>query len=152
MKLFRKFKEKCKKKEDEKVEVEDKVQEITKKDVKHKLHLIVDDSDINREVMKKYLRVIKEKSECASSGEKAIKMALKKDYTFIWIDVRMPEINGIDATKQIRADGFKNIILGVTGQVDYKTRKECLEAGMNDVLTKPVFKETLFQIIEKYSN
>jgi CheY-like chemotaxis protein len=114
-------------------------------------NLIVDDSDINRLVMKKYLSRIKEQCIDTNSGIEAIKMLHEYDITFIWIDIRMPGMNGIDVTKEIKKMGYKGHIIGITGQVDAETQVDCLQAGMTLILAKPILPRTIYDVINKYS-
>lgn len=114
-------------------------------------HLIVDDSDVNRIVLKKYLDRINETYIETSSSLESIRLMDDYDFFFVWMDVRMPNMNGVDATSAIRKKGYANYIIGITGQVDVDTQKECRDAGMNLILAKPVIPQTIYDIINKYS-
>ena len=101
-------------------------------------HLIVDDSDVNRLVLKKYLKNFT--CDEATNGQNAITL-VKQDfskYDYIWMDVKMPVMDGIEATQILRKLGYKNNIVGITGMVDTKTNNKCIDAGMNKVIAKPI--------------
>lgn len=77
-------------------------------------------------------------------------MAKSNDYAVILMDIEMPVMNGIDATKSIRQSGYTGKIFAYTG----KAADECLiqtrEAGMDDCIFKPIKPEKLFNLIEKH--
>jgi len=101
--------------------------------------LLVDDSNIVRMVIAKQLEVLGLITDTAADGLLAVEAAKAKDYDLIFMDVMMPNLDGMEATKQIRAlekDGKKRtIIVGVTG---YTNRTDCINSGMDDFLFKPV--------------
>lgn len=115
-------------------------------------HLIVDDSDINRIVLKNYLKNYGEKADEASDGYKAIEMCKINKYTFIWIDIKMPNISGIETIDQIRKDGYENIVIGVTGMVDDETKRKCIKVGFDNICPKPINDQTVYSIIEEYTS
>jgi CheY-like chemotaxis protein len=66
------------------------------------------------------------------------------------MDIQMPVMDGIEATKKIRAEGFSGIpIVAMTARAMDGDREICLEAGMNDYITKPIRKERLLEVFEK---
>ena len=69
------------------------------------------------------------------------------------MDINMPEMNGVDATKEIRKlNDSKSMvpIIGMSAHVFDKEKKKCLEAGMNDYVTKPIDTPLLYETINKY--
>ena len=71
-------------------------------------------------------------------------------FDLIFMDIHMPEIDGITATRKIRGLGFSAIpIIALTASTLKEDRQACLEAGMNDYLTKPIKREIVFEIVEK---
>jgi len=92
--------------------------------------------------------------DVAEDGASAVKKAADEEYQLILIDVGLPDFSGIEATKRIRA--LKNPIkaavpiVALTGHIDKASRNNCLQAGMNDVLSKPAQPLALEAIIQKF--
>ena len=79
-------------------------------------------------------------------------MAQQRSYTLILMDMQMPNMNGVDATRAIRAlAGYSETpILAMTANAFDDDRKACIDAGMNDHITKPVDPEKLFETLLKW--
>lgn len=86
-----------------------------------------------------------------SDGAQAIAACMKKTFDFILMDVQMPEIDGIEATKQIRQiEGYADTpIIGVTAGNISGERERCLAAGMSDFLAKPIRQQDLYTALDK---
>jgi CheY-like chemotaxis protein len=116
--------------------------------------LIVDDSDPNRVVMRKYLTRYGRTADDAINGLDAIEIISKKqneEYGIIWMDIQMPRLNGIHCTKRLRQELlYKGCIIGLTGHIDEESVEACKLAGMNDILAKPIDKKVLETYLEKY--
>ena len=69
------------------------------------------------------------------------------DTDIIFMDINMPTLNGIETTKIIRKQQIDKPIIGVTAHVETKVINECLAAGMNDLLSKPLFPQDLERVI-----
>ncbi len=139
--------------------------EVIKDNVNVGTDLIVDDSDANRVVIKRYLTLFDRKVDEASNGYDAIKKIKintnpdtintnqLNNYDIIWMDIQMPRMNGIKCTEYLRNElKYTGIIIGLTGHVDGNTIKECEKAGMNAILPKPIEKNVLMTYIEKYKH
>ena len=107
--------------------------------------LIVEDNDVLRKLFQTQLKVLKLTGDEAVNGQDAVKKASAHDYGMILMDVSMPVMDGIEATKLIRE--FENShskrrvpIIAVTGISD---KESCLAAGMDDFMTKPFLLEHL---------
>jgi two-component system, OmpR family, aerobic respiration control sensor histidine kinase ArcB len=105
--------------------------------------LIVEDSTPAAMALRIALKLFKCSSDVATTGQQAVDHAKLNYYDLILMDVGLPDFSGIEATKKIR--GLKDTkkadvsIVAVTGHAnDPEKRKECLDAGMNDVLSKPI--------------
>lgn len=88
----------------------------------------------------------------ASNGHEAVTRLIENGFTMILMDIAMPEVDGFEATKRIREfeqnKGRKRIpIVAMTGQA---TKSECIKAGMDDFLEKPVLFDTLSSAISRY--
>lgn len=105
--------------------------------------LLVEDTPVAQMLCKKTISMI-ENTVCdiADDGDKAFEARKKNNYDLILMDIGLPSISGIDATKLIRKhENYNNIdpviIIGLTAHNNDNTRKKSLEAGMNDFFTKP---------------
>ena len=111
--------------------------------------LVVDDEPINQEVALTQLEDVDFLVDTAADGEAAVSMARQHSYAAIFMDMQMPKLNGFDATRQIRQlAGYRDIpIIAMTANVFAEDKERCLEAGMNDFLSKPFNPEQLFAVL-----
>ncbi|MCR4792929.1 MAG: response regulator [Lachnospiraceae bacterium] len=103
--------------------------------------LVVDDNDINLSIAEGLMSPLKLQIDKADGGKKAIEMAGAKDYDIIFMDHMMPEVDGVDAAKAIRANGSnpeKPVIIALSANAMEEARKLFREAGMNDFVAKPI--------------
>jgi signal transduction histidine kinase len=112
--------------------------------------LLVDDNPINLKVAFYILKNCGVKVTAVSSGQEAVDAAAGGGFDLILMDCMMPEMDGYEASRQIRADGFTAPIIALTASVFAEERSACLKAGMNDVLSKPVTKQDIADIIKQY--
>jgi PAS domain S-box-containing protein len=116
--------------------------------------LIVEDNKINMLLTKTLLKQIIPKSTIYESedGEKAIIKAVEINPDIILMDIQMPLVNGYEATKKIRKlDLLKDtLIIALTAGTVVGEKEKCIQAGMNDYLSKPIVKQTLKDILEKW--
>ncbi|RZI83953.1 MAG: response regulator [Rubrivivax sp.] len=114
--------------------------------------LVVEDNAINREVAQGMLNAVGMEVELAVDGLDALTRVQAQAYDLIFMDMQMPVMNGIEATKAIRAlPGWADIpIVAMTANAFGEDRRICLEAGMNDFLTKPVDMDTLRAVLRQW--
>jgi hypothetical protein len=108
--------------------------------------LVVDDVLMNRDVAASFLRVDGHDVTCVEGGAQAVQAAATTDFDVVLMDVRMPEIDGLEATRRIRALGGERgrvPIVALTAQSFTDQVEECRNAGMNGHLAKPFTPESL---------
>jgi PAS domain S-box-containing protein len=111
--------------------------------------LLVEDEPINQEVSCWLLQEVGLIVDLAEDGAQAVEMARQNRYALILMDMQLPVMNGIEATRIIRTlEGYANIpILAMTANAFTEDRQACVEAGMNDHIGKPVVPESLYDTL-----
>jgi len=114
--------------------------------------LLVDDEIINREVVLELLAEIGLEIRVAENGEEAVAEARSAAFDLILMDMQMPRMDGLEATRQIRQLPFGATvpIIAMTANAFADDRMRCFEAGMNDFIAKPMKPDDLFAIILKH--
>ena len=115
--------------------------------------LLVEDNEINQEVALGQLEDAEAHVDVAENGEIAIRMLEANDYDLVLMDMQMPVMDGIEATRVIRSDPrFETLpIIAMTANAMAADRDRCLEAGMNDHLPKPIDPEELFRVLAHWT-
>jgi two-component system sensor histidine kinase/response regulator len=108
--------------------------------------LVVDDEPTNREIALMQLEAAGLLADSAEDGAEAVAMARKNSYAAILMDMQMPTLNGLEATRQIREiPGCRQTpIIAMTANAFAEDKAKCFEAGMNDFLVKPFSPDALF--------
>ena len=111
--------------------------------------LIAEDNAVNALILTNMLTKLNHSVEHVEDGAKAVARALDGDIDIVFMDVHMPFLNGVEATKQIRQkySAVELPIIGATAGAFADQHSECVGAGMNDVLVKPFPKERLLSIL-----
>jgi hypothetical protein len=112
--------------------------------------LIVDDNPTNRLVAAKMLKDFEIQTDTACDGAEAVTAAKRFNYDLVLMDVRMPEMDGLQATRAIRARGERLAIMPIiafTANAFPEDVETCREAGMNDFVVKPARKKALVEAI-----
>lgn len=114
--------------------------------------LLAEDNPVNQQVAAGMLRKRGHHVDIVENGRLAVTAALSKPYHMILMDVQMPELDGLSATREIRAAlGGKPLpIIAVTADALPEERQRCLDAGMDGYLAKPFKAHELFAIIEEW--
>ena len=114
--------------------------------------LLVEDNEFNQEVALGLLRDADMLIDVAQNGEVAVRMVGAKQYDVVLMDMQMPVMDGIQATKLIRANPlFRRLpIIAMTANVMASDREKCDEAGMNDHVDKPIDPDELFRVLLRW--
>lgn len=114
--------------------------------------LLAEDEPINQEVSLGLLENAGLRVDLAEDGRQAIELARQNCYALILMDMQMPNINGLDATRAIRVDSLNRTtpIVTMTANAFDEDRQVCLDAGMNDHITKPVHPEKLYAALLRW--
>lgn len=116
--------------------------------------LLVEDQPIASAVAKSILQELQCDVEIAKDGETAIGLAMENYYDLIIMDIGLPGIDGYEVTKLIRSllnsSNQKTFIVGLTGHIEKENEKRCFDIGMNMVLTKPLTRDTAFNILKNF--
>ena len=118
--------------------------------------LVVDDHPVNRMFAQKLLKKMGfSHIDLAENGVQALEKATQKPYAIILMDCQMPEMDGYEATQKIRdieTEGQHIPIIAVTANAMVGDREKCLNAGMDDYLSKPLKKDALTDMLNKWLN
>jgi CheY-like chemotaxis protein len=115
--------------------------------------LLAEDNAVNQKLAKMVLTKAGYQVEVANNGQEAVDKYTKAPDAFdlIFMDIQMPQLDGMKATKVIRDNGFDKIpIVAMTAHAMKGDREKCLEAGMDDYVPKPVKRELVFEMVEKW--
>jgi CheY-like chemotaxis protein len=115
--------------------------------------LVAEDNRLNQKVALRMLEKTGCNADLACDGVEAVQMACSKDYDLIFMDVQMPRMDGLDATRELirRFENKKRpVIIGMTAHAAGEERARGMEAGMDDYLTKPIQLVKLREVIRRF--
>jgi len=125
-----------------------------REDKKHSVRiLLAEDNPVNQKLAKLMLTKAGYQVEVTNNGQEAVDKftSSPEDFDLIFMDIQMPEMDGMEATQTIRSKGFDTIpIVAMTAHAMKGDREMCLEAGMDDYITKPIKREIVFEILERW--
>jgi len=119
--------------------------------------LVVEDEPINRDMAFLILKNLGFQADTARNGREAIRSLESKPYDIVLMDIEMPEMNGVEATRIIR-DTRSDIlnhhipIIAMTAHTAEEDQKHFIEAGMNGYISKPIESQTILEVVKKYVN
>lgn len=112
-----------------------------------KILLVEDEASIRFLVERQFRTLGYPLTDIAFDGDDAVKKASASRFDIIFMDVKMPNMDGLSAAKVLRESGNDAVIIGMTA---FFHRAECLEAGMNDFLQKPILLDQLKEALTKW--
>ncbi len=108
--------------------------------------LVADDNPVNQRVAQHMLQLLGHQADTVATGGAAIAAIEQSTYDVVLMDMRMPQMSGVEATRRIRQMGskiFQPWIIAMTANASSEDRDHCLKAGMNDYLSKPIRRDSL---------
>lgn len=123
-------------------------------EVDYKKVLVVEDSSVIQNLLKKILLFENCKITSAKDGQLALDKFDKDEFDLIIMDINLPSVNGIDVTKKIRSDKNKKgqiPIIGISGNAKNLPIDTFFEAGMNEYLQKPLNYDQLIELVKKHT-
>lgn len=130
------------------------VNTIASSELKHLSILVAEDNGMNQLLATKMFKKIGYTIEIANNGKEAVEMVGKKKYDLVFMDIHMPEMDGLEATSTIlqnTANRESPIIIAMTANAVKEAETEYLNAGMKDIVTKPFTIEQLRKVLEKWT-
>ncbi len=114
--------------------------------------LLAEDCAVNQEVAQGLLQLRGHSVEVVDNGQQAVEAVQRRSFDLVLMDVEMPELDGLEATRRIRAHelatGHRTPIVAMTAHAIAGCERQCREAGMDDYLAKPIDPQQLFRIID----
>ena len=114
--------------------------------------LVVDDEPFNSQYLQAILKGVVKKIDLAGNGKEAVDMASNNRYDLILMDLKMPVLDGFEATKIIKGKFPEIPVIAQSAYSLPEEKEKALAAGFGDFLTKPIHKENLIQIMRKWAN
>ena len=115
--------------------------------------LLAEDNPVNQKLAKIMLGKGGYQVEVANNGKEAVQKYITSpdDFDLIFMDIQMPEMDGVEACQAIRKKGFDTVpIIAMTAHAMKGDREKCIQSGMNDYVSKPIKREVVFAVIEKW--
>ncbi len=114
--------------------------------------LIAEDDKLNQKFAEKILSKLGYEPQIANNGQEVLELVSQRNYDVLLMDVQMPVMNGLEATKMIRLClAEQPFIIAMTANSLQGDREECIMAGMDDYISKPINLKELVTVLEKYA-
>ncbi|HHF0481582.1 ATP-binding protein [Vibrio diabolicus] len=123
---------------------------IERSDLAGRSILVVDDIRMNQVIVTQMLKKLDITPDLKANGKEALEAVKNKEYELIFMDCRMPEMDGYEATMYLRERGFTLPIIALTAGTTIEERQKCIDSGMDDILTKPYTATDIEQIMCKW--
>ena len=117
--------------------------------------LLIEDNEVNQQVALGLLKKLGYKADVTNNGAEAVNALMTKDYELVFMDIQMPVMDGFEATRRIRnpQSGVRNSqvkIIAMTANAMKGDREACLNAGMDDYISKPVTAQALNKVLQRW--
>jgi len=115
--------------------------------------LVAEDNAVNQKLIQMLLRKLGCRPTLAATGVELVEMFTRQpeDYDLIFMDIQMPEMDGFEAFFQIRKRGFTEIpVVAMTAHAMAEQKEECLSAGMDDYIARPIRKPELVRVLRRF--
>lgn len=112
--------------------------------------LLAEDSEPNQRLLGMYIRKMGAEATVVENGEEAIREATSSHYDLVLMDMQMPVMNGIDATKKLRHLNYTQPIVALTANTSKDDMDRCFDAGCDDFLTKPINRKRFTEVLTGY--
>jgi len=110
--------------------------------------LLVEDNEVNQIVASKMIKRVGLSVDIAGNGVEALAMLENNCYELIFMDLHMPDMDGYEATRNIRHLQIQTPIIAITAVTDKTVEQYCIDAGMNDFVAKPIIMTVLHEKID----
>jgi len=126
---------------------------VVERDFKQPRILLAEDDATNQRVAMLMLKRLGYTANAVSNGREAIQAIKHQNYDLVLMNIVMPEIDGLEATRKIRKLGYNRLkIIAITAYVFPGAKEMCIAAGMDDYIPKPVRIDDLANVLEKFQS
>jgi PAS domain S-box-containing protein len=115
--------------------------------------LVAEDNIINQKLILRILKILGQEGDIANNGLEALNAVRNKKYDVVLMDIQMPEMDGFEVTQHIRSEipqANQPVIIALTAHTLQGDREKCIEAGMNDYMSKPILIDEVKRILLKW--
>jgi signal transduction histidine kinase/DNA-binding response OmpR family regulator len=116
--------------------------------------LVAEDNLVNQQVIVNQLQILGHKADCAANGLEALAMLAEHDYDLVLMDCQMPVLDGFTTTQQLRRRELNShtVVIALTANAMPADREQCIAAGMDDYISKPVSLDALQALLQRWIN
>ena len=121
--------------------------------VRHSLRgrvLLAEDNPENQKLLSLILEKMGAEVTVAENGQEAVDKAVNTHFDLVYMDMQMPLVSGIEATEILRSQDYRAPIIALTANATSEDRDQCLQAGCDDFLTKPINRDMLYEVTSRY--
>jgi PAS domain S-box-containing protein len=113
--------------------------------------LVVEDNPVNQKLIRRMLTGLGFDAAIAANGQSCLDACAREEFDLIFMDIQMPDMDGFETTRRLRARDDRAWIVALTAHVMSEDRERAIEAGMNDFLPKPIRLEALKEAIDQFA-